>query len=117
MDALVEKALLDGDQQMVSEHAEEDVSLDTVLELVEDRPLAQRTLHVTEGILDAGQQDVEAPRLLGRKVFAIGFQQVGAIEAEGTVLFLLIFLPRQFLLGRVILYLPVAGHAWVAFFE
>jgi hypothetical protein len=74
VDALVKKTLLDGDEQMVGQRTEEDVGLDAVLEVVEDRPLTQRALHVTEGRLDASQKDVEAPRLLRRQVFAIRFQ-------------------------------------------
>src|SRR5215208_650699 len=117
MDALVEEALLDGNQQVIGENAEKDVSLDAMLELVEDGSLAQRALHVAEGVFDAGQQDIEAPRLLGRQVFAIGLQQVGAVEAKGTLLFLVIFLPIQRLLGFAVLHPPIAGYARVALLD
>ena len=66
VDGLVEESLLNGDQQVVGEHTKEDVCLDAVLKMVEDRPLAQRAFHVAKSILDAGQQDIEAPCLLGR---------------------------------------------------
>ena len=71
---MVKETLLDGDQQMVGQNTEKDVGLDAVLEVVEDGPFTQWALHVTEGVLDAGQQDVEAPRFFGREVFAIRFQ-------------------------------------------
>ena len=87
VDPLVEEALLNGDQQVVGEHAEEDVGRDAAMELVEDRPLAQRALHVAESVLDAGEQDIETPSLLGREAFAVGLQKVGAIEAQGRPLF------------------------------
>src|SRR5713101_9882749 len=38
MHALVQEALLDRDEQVVGEHAEEDVRLHAVLEVMEDRP-------------------------------------------------------------------------------
>ena len=50
------------------------MGLNAVLELVEDRPFAQGALHVAEGILDTGQQDVEPPGLLGREILAVGLE-------------------------------------------
>ena len=63
MDAAVEESLLDTDQQMIGEHAQEDVGLGAVLELVEDRPFQQRTLECAEGALHACEQTVNAPDL------------------------------------------------------
>src|SRR5208283_2004720 len=52
MDALVEQSPLDGDQQMVGEHAEKDVGFGAALGVMEDRPLGERRFHIAEGVLD-----------------------------------------------------------------
>ena len=64
MHALIEEVLVDADEHVVGEHAEEDVGLDPMLQVMEDRPLHERTLHVAEGVLDAGEEDVQAPDLV-----------------------------------------------------
>ena len=64
MDALVEQSPLDGDQQMVGEHAEKDVGFGAALGVMEDWPLGERRFHIAEGVLGAGQQDVDAPELV-----------------------------------------------------
>jgi hypothetical protein len=71
---LVEAPLLDRGQEMVGQHAEEDVRLHAMLEVVEDRPLHQRTLHRPKGRLDVGEQHVEPPDLLVGQVLAVGLQ-------------------------------------------
>ena len=46
----VAKGLLDGHQQVVSEHAQEDVRLHSLLEVMEDRPLSERALRTSAGV-------------------------------------------------------------------
>jgi hypothetical protein len=60
----IEESLLDRDQQVVGQDAKEDVRLDALLELMEDRPLGKRRLHIAEGVLSAGEQEVDAPKLV-----------------------------------------------------
>ena len=64
MDALVEKCFLDCDEKMIGQHAKENMSVDAMLELMEDRPLGERRLHVPEGSLGSGEQDVYAPEFV-----------------------------------------------------
>ena len=64
VDAVVEECLLDRDQQMVGEHAEEDVGFGAVLGLMEDRACGERRFHVAEGVLGAGEQGVDAPQFV-----------------------------------------------------
>ena len=85
---LSQQRVLDRDQQVVGQHAQKDVRLHPMLEVVEDRALAERALHVAEGIFDPRQQDVEAPGLLGAQVGAIGAQQIGAVELLGALVLL-----------------------------
>ena len=81
--ALIQEALLDRDEQVVGEHAEEDVGLDPMLQVMKDRPLHERTLHGAEGVIDAGQEDVQAPDLLVTEILAIGLEQIPAVELLG----------------------------------
>ena len=74
MDALVQQRLLDRDQQVIGEHAEEDVGVHPSLDLVQDGPLGERALHVAEGIFDPREQAVDAPEFVVTKIAAIGFQ-------------------------------------------
>ena len=52
MDTLIEESFLDRDQQVVGQDAKEDVRLHALLELMEDRSLGKRRLHIAEGALD-----------------------------------------------------------------
>ena len=90
-----QKAGLDRDQQVIGQHAEKDVSLHSILELMEDRAFPERTLEIPKGILDSGQQNVDPPSLLGVEILAIRFQQIGAIHAKRPGLGLGLFLPEQ----------------------
>ncbi len=78
MEPAVPAGLLDGHQQMVGENAEEDMSLDAPLQMVEDRPLRERTFHGAEGGLDAREENVGPPDLLSGEVGATGLQQIAA---------------------------------------
>ena len=64
VDAVIEERLLDRDQQMVGEHAQEDVRFGAALGVMEDRPFGERRFHVAEGVLGAGEQDVDAPQFV-----------------------------------------------------
>src|SRR5208283_4483438 len=55
VNAAVQESLLDRDQQVISQHTEEDVSLGAILQMMEDRPLSEGTLHPTEGGFHPGQ--------------------------------------------------------------
>jgi hypothetical protein len=100
--AAVEAAALDTEQQVVGEHAEEDIGWGTVLELVEDRPFYQRTLEAAEGGLNAGKQTADAPDLFDAKIVAVGFEQIGAVQLLGAGLFGAVLLPPQLRPLRVI---------------
>jgi hypothetical protein len=50
----------------------------------------ERTLHVAEGRLGASEQGVDAPGLLGREVSAVALEQVGALQALGAGMALLV---------------------------
>jgi hypothetical protein len=84
---VVEECLLDGDQQMVGEHAEEDVGFGVVLGLMEDRACGERRFHVAEGVLGAGEQGVDAPQFVAREIGAIGLEQIPAVELLGLGVF------------------------------
>jgi hypothetical protein len=47
--AALQEAFLDADQQVISEHAQKDVGLGAVLELMKDRPFHQQSLEGAEG--------------------------------------------------------------------
>ena len=64
VDAVVEERLFDRGQQMIGEHAEENVGFGAALGVMEDRPFGERQFHVAEGALGAGEQDVDAPKLV-----------------------------------------------------
>ena len=114
--ALVEQRVLDGDQQVVGQHTEKDVRFHPTLQVVENRSLAERALHVTEGIFGAREQDVEPPGFLGAQVGAIGAEQIRAVELLRPLVLLGVHLvAERFVLG-VVGDPIVSGDAWVAFF-
>ncbi len=83
MDARIQEQLLDGNQEVVGQHAEEDVRLHPMLQAVEDRALAERALHRPERRLDPREQDVRPPDLLVGQILPVGLEQVPAVEALG----------------------------------
>jgi hypothetical protein len=44
--------------------------------LMKNRPLGERRLHVTKGVLGTTKQGIGAPRLLGREIAAIGLEKI-----------------------------------------
>ena len=68
---VVAQRRLDGHQQMIRHHAEEDVRFDPSLQLMEDRSFGQGTFHRPERRLGAGQRDVQEPRFRSGEILAI----------------------------------------------
>ena len=65
--------------------AQEDVGLHAPLDLMEDWPIGEQALHAPERVLRAGEQVMEAPRLLGAKVGAVGLEHEAAVETLGEL--------------------------------
>jgi hypothetical protein len=111
VDSLVQEAPLDCDQEVVRQYAQKDMRLDPVFELMEDGPLHEGALHGTKCRLDAGQQDVSAPDLVGRQVLTIGLEEVGPVQALCPLLGGLVLDPGQTARLRQIVYSEVPGDA------
>src|SRR5581483_4190941 len=92
---LSQEAGFDRDQQVVSQHAEKDVGLDSILELMENRSLPQRALQIAKGVLNLSQQNVDPPSFFGVKILAVGLEQIGAVEQDGAGFGLGVLLPTQ----------------------
>src|SRR5919108_2141397 len=95
MHAVVEQCLLNGDEQMECQHTKKDMALDGVLELMKNRPLSERRFHVAKSVLGTTEQGVDAPRLVGGEIAAIGFEKIGPVELLGGLIFRLYSLMRQ----------------------
>jgi len=80
MESRIQEQFLDGHQQVVRQHAEEDVRLDPMLPMMEDGALAERALHGPERRLDPREQDVGPPDLVVGHVLPVGLEQVPAVE-------------------------------------
>jgi hypothetical protein len=93
MYTVIQEPFFDGHQEMVSQDAEEDVRLRAILEMVEDGPLQQRTLHGPEGRLHWREQDVGAPDLLRGQVLPVGLQRMAAIQFFSDAFFLAVLFP------------------------
>ncbi len=85
--ALFTQAELDGVEQVIGQHADEDVAVNAPFQLMEHRPQPQVALEVLERFLDSGEGGVEFPDLLSFHVLAAGAQQVCSIHAGGFFLF------------------------------
>src|SRR5215472_11656709 len=57
----LQEPVLDRSQQMIGQHTKEDMGLHSVLQMMENGPLQQRSLDVAEGILHAREQNVSPP--------------------------------------------------------
>src|SRR6201981_252163 len=101
MDLFAQKAGFDRDQQVVGQHAEKDMSLHSILEVMEDRSLPEWTLEIAESILNSGYQDRVPPSAMSVEILQIRFEQIGAIHAKCFRLSLALLLPKQFPLGGV----------------
>ena len=97
----LQEPVLDGGQQMVSQHTKEDVSLCPVLQMMENRSLHQRTFDVAEGIFHSSEKNVGAPDFVSRQIPPIGLENITAVEFFGDRLFVGEFFPREVLIDRV----------------
>src|SRR5215469_1943515 len=84
---------------------------------MKNRPLGERRLHITKGVLGTTKQGIGAPRLLGREIAAIGLEKISPVELLGGLIFRLESLMRQAPGLCVIADLIEAGDAWIAFLE
>src|SRR6266436_3436135 len=80
VDALVEKSLLNGNQQMVGQHTKKDVRFHSPFLVMKDRPLAQRRLERSKRRLSPRQQNVNSPSLFGAQISAICLEQIAAVQ-------------------------------------
>jgi len=69
---LVQQGLLNGDQQMIGQHAQKDVRLYAPLFLMVDRSFRQRALQRPEGRFGPRQQNVDPPNFLRTQIRAVG---------------------------------------------
>src|SRR3972149_7497535 len=60
---LVQESLFDSNQQVIGQHTQKDGRLRSILKLVENRPLHQRSLHVSKRLFHSREQNVGAPNL------------------------------------------------------
>ena len=70
---------LDGGQEVIGQHTQEDMRLRPVCQVMKDRPFHQRTLYLSKRIFDARQQDAGAPDFIRRQVVPIRFQEIAAV--------------------------------------
>src|SRR5438045_2949770 len=96
----LQEAVLDGGQQMVSQHAKKNVGLGAVLQMMKNRALHQRTLDVAEGILHPREQDISAPDFTCGQILPIRFENIATVEFLSGGLFIGKFVPREILLDR-----------------
>ena len=94
--------MLDGGQQMVSQHAKENVGLGAVLQMMKNRPLHQRTLDVAEGILHPGEQNISASDFICGQILPIRFENTATVEFLSGGLFIDELAPGEVLVDRVI---------------
>ena len=77
------QALFEGDLEAIGHEGDEDVGLDTMVELVMDRSDGEIAFQFLEGLFDLGELDVEPPQA-GRIVLAeVGAQQIAALAPPG----------------------------------
>ena len=79
VNAGLQEPVLDGRQQVVGQHTQENMRLRPVFEVMKNGPLHQRTLQVSKGIFHARQQHVGAPDLIGRQILPVGLQDIAAV--------------------------------------
>src|SRR5207237_3909577 len=94
----LQEAVLDGGQQMVSQHAKKNVGLGAVLQMMKNRPLHQRTLDVAEGIFHPRQQDISAPDFLCGQILPIRFENIATVEFLSRRLLIANYVPPVILL-------------------
>jgi len=75
----INRLISPGDLGRILKPFDEDVGLDALLGLVEDRPDRQVVLDFLEGLLDFGELDVERPQRVGLLRREVGAQQVATV--------------------------------------
>src|SRR5437879_11777248 len=84
--------------------------------MMKNRPLHQRTLDVAEGILHPREQDISAPDFICGQILPIRFENIATVEFLSGRLFIVTFVPREILLGRVTSEIVTTRHARLAFY-
>src|SRR5947208_2622981 len=102
---------------MVSQHAKEDVGLCPILQMMENRPLHERTFNVAEGIFHSSEQNIGAPDFIRCQILSIGFENITAVEFLGDRLFVGEFFPGQVLIGGIVGDLVITCHARIALLQ
>src|ERR1700736_828300 len=102
---------------MECQQAKKYVALNAMFEMVEDRSLGERRLHIAEGILSTTEQAVDAPTLVSRDIGTIGLEEIGPVELLSNLIFGIHFLIREALGLRVTAQFIKSGDAGVALFE
>ena len=67
--------------QAVGQHCHDDVGLDAIFGIVEDRPDSQIVLDLVEGLVDFGELDVGNSQCLGLLCREVGAQQVATLSS------------------------------------
>ena len=109
--ALDQQRCLNRHQQVIGQHAQEDVRLNAVLQVMEDRAFRQRAFHCPERRLGTRECHVHQPRLLCVQVFTIGTQQITTIEQLGLDFLFQVGFMQQFPLLSIKAQAMVASHA------
>jgi len=84
----LQEAVLDGGQQMVSQHAKENVRLGAVLADDEKSAAPSAALDVAEGILHPREQDISAPDFICAQILPIRFENIATVEFLSGRLFI-----------------------------
>lgn len=114
---LVSENLFYSHQQVIRQHAQKNVGVHPVGQLMKYRSFRQRAFHGPKSILGTCQEIVYPPTLLGSKVRAVGFEQIRAVESNGLVILFGGELSRKCLGTSVICYVIVPGHPGIPLFE
>ena len=69
----VQERSLNANQQMISQHAKEDVGLNPALQVMKNGPFHQWAFHAAESRLDSRQQDVGAPHFFMAQIKPTAF--------------------------------------------
>ena len=83
------EALADPAQEVVGEHADKDVAVDAVLELMEIRPQSEGAFELAEASFGLEERHVEFPELGGFEAF-VGLQNIVAALSDGVFHFVLV---------------------------
>lgn len=113
----LQEPMLDGGEQMIGQHAKEDVSLCPILQMMENGPLHQWTFNVAEGVFHSSEQNIGAPNFIGRQILSISLENVTAVEFLGDRLFVREFFPRQVFIGGIVGDLVITSDARITLLQ